>query len=193
MAYDEDLANRLRELLADEDAITEKKMFGGLAFLLHGNMAVSASGQGGLLARIDPADTEAALARPHAALMEMGKRSMAGLDPRRARGRQDQARAGRLGQAQRGLREDAAAEVGDGRQAKSPERSAVSSRPEARLARTPMTAPATPPIVISSWEKASVRVDAHDGHQRDHGHDARHGAGGEPQHDQNTTCQIHGQ
>src|SRR4051795_8044680 len=78
MAYDEDLANRLRELLADEDAITEKKMFGGLAFLLQGNMAVSASGQGGLLARIDPADTEAALARPHAALMEMGKRSMAG-------------------------------------------------------------------------------------------------------------------
>jgi TfoX/Sxy family transcriptional regulator of competence genes len=78
MAYDEDLANRLRELLADEDAITEKKMFGGLAFLLHGNMTVSASGQGGLLARIDPADTEAALARPHAALMEMGKRSMAG-------------------------------------------------------------------------------------------------------------------
>ena len=78
MAYDEDLANRLRELLADEDAITEKKMFGGLAFLLHGNMAVSASGQGGLLARIDPADTEAALARPHASLMEMGKRSMQG-------------------------------------------------------------------------------------------------------------------
>jgi TfoX/Sxy family transcriptional regulator of competence genes len=78
VAYDEDLANRLRELLADEDAITETKMFGGLAFLLHGNMAVSASGQGGLLARIDPADTDAALARPHASLMEMGKRSMAG-------------------------------------------------------------------------------------------------------------------
>ena len=47
MPYDEDLANRLRELLADEDAITEKKMFGGLAFLLHGHMSVSASGQGG--------------------------------------------------------------------------------------------------------------------------------------------------
>src|SRR5439155_12475237 len=78
MAYDEDLANRIRELLADEDAITEKKMFGGLAFLLHGNMAVSASGQGGLLVRIDPADSDAALARPHAALMEMGKRTMAG-------------------------------------------------------------------------------------------------------------------
>jgi TfoX/Sxy family transcriptional regulator of competence genes len=78
MAYDEDLANRLRELLADEDAIAEKKMFGGLAFLLHGNMSVSASRNGGLLVRLDPADTEAALARPHVALMEMGGRTMDG-------------------------------------------------------------------------------------------------------------------
>jgi TfoX/Sxy family transcriptional regulator of competence genes len=78
MAYDEDLANRLRELLADEDAITEKKMFGGLAFLQHGNMTVSASRNGGLLARIDPADTEAALARPHVELMRMGARTMDG-------------------------------------------------------------------------------------------------------------------
>jgi TfoX/Sxy family transcriptional regulator of competence genes len=78
MAYDEDLANRLRELLADEDAITEKKMFGGLAFLLRGNMSVSASGKGGLLARIDPADTDAALARNHVTRMVMGGRSMDG-------------------------------------------------------------------------------------------------------------------
>ena len=78
MPYDEDLAHRLRELLAGEDAITEKKMFGGLAFLLHGNMCVSASRNGGLLARIDPADTEAALARPHVALMEMRGRTMDG-------------------------------------------------------------------------------------------------------------------
>jgi TfoX/Sxy family transcriptional regulator of competence genes len=78
VAYDEDLANRLRELLADDDAITEKKMFGGLSFLLHGNMCVSASGRGGLLARIDPDDTEAALARPHVSLMEMGGRTMDG-------------------------------------------------------------------------------------------------------------------
>jgi TfoX/Sxy family transcriptional regulator of competence genes len=78
MAYDEDLANRLRELLADEDAIAEKKMFGGLAFLLHGHMSVSASGKGGLLARIDPADTDAALARPHVTRMEMAGRSMDG-------------------------------------------------------------------------------------------------------------------
>jgi TfoX/Sxy family transcriptional regulator of competence genes len=78
MAYDEDLANRLRELLGDEDAITEKKMFGGLAFLLHGHMSVSASRTGGLLVRIDPADTDAALARPHVARMEMGRRTMDG-------------------------------------------------------------------------------------------------------------------
>jgi TfoX/Sxy family transcriptional regulator of competence genes len=78
VAYDEDLANRLRELLADEDAITEMKMFGGLAFLLHGNMSVAASGQGGLLVRIDPAESDAALAQPHAAPMEMGGRAMEG-------------------------------------------------------------------------------------------------------------------
>ena len=78
MAYDEDLVHRLRELLADEDAITEKRMFGGFAFLLQGNMSVSASRNGGLLVRIDPADGEAALARPHVALMEMGGRTMAG-------------------------------------------------------------------------------------------------------------------
>lgn len=78
MAYDEDLANRLRELLADETGITEKKMFGGLAFLLNGNMSVAASSKGGLLVRVDPDDTEASLARPHASLMEMRGRTMDG-------------------------------------------------------------------------------------------------------------------
>jgi TfoX/Sxy family transcriptional regulator of competence genes len=78
MAYDEDLANRIRELLAGEEAITEKKMFGGLAFLKNGNMSVSASGQGGLLVRVDPADSDGLLRRPHAALMEMGGRTMGG-------------------------------------------------------------------------------------------------------------------
>jgi TfoX/Sxy family transcriptional regulator of competence genes len=77
MPYDEDLANRLRELLADE-AITEKKMFGGLAFLLHGHMSVAASRNGGLLARIEPDETEAALERPHVELMKMGGRTMDG-------------------------------------------------------------------------------------------------------------------
>ncbi len=78
MAYDEDLANRLREQLADEDAITEKKMFGGLAFLLGGHMTVSASRNGGLLARIDPAETDTCLERPHVELMKMGGRTMDG-------------------------------------------------------------------------------------------------------------------
>ena len=78
VAYDADLVNRLRELLADEDGLTEKKMFGGLAFLLHGNMSVSASRNGGLLVRVDPAETRAALARPHTALMQMGGRTMDG-------------------------------------------------------------------------------------------------------------------
>ena len=78
MAYDEDLANRLRELLAGEEAVAEKKMFGGLAFLVHGHMTVSASGQGGLLVRVDPAETDAALKRQHVSLMEMRGRTMDG-------------------------------------------------------------------------------------------------------------------
>jgi len=78
MPYDEDLANRLRELLADEDAVTERKMFGGLAFMVGGHMSVSASRTGGLLVRIDPAESDTALAKPHVALMEMGGRSMDG-------------------------------------------------------------------------------------------------------------------
>jgi hypothetical protein len=78
MAYDEDLVNRLRALLAEEDALTEKKMFGGFAFLLRDHMSVSASRNGGLLVRIDPADTEVFLAQPHVALMRMGGRTMDG-------------------------------------------------------------------------------------------------------------------
>ena len=54
MAYDEDLANRIRELIAGEPDVTEKRMFGGLAFLVRGNMSVAASGQGGLMVRVDP-------------------------------------------------------------------------------------------------------------------------------------------
>lgn len=78
MAYDEDLANRVRELLADESGVSERKMFGGLAFLVNGNMAVSASGRGGLLARVDPAATAKLLSRRHVTLMEMGGRAMDG-------------------------------------------------------------------------------------------------------------------
>jgi TfoX/Sxy family transcriptional regulator of competence genes len=78
MPYDEELADRIRELLADEEAITEKRMFGGLAFLLHGNISVAASHDRGLLVRVDPEDTAELLARPHASLMEMGGRTMDG-------------------------------------------------------------------------------------------------------------------
>jgi TfoX/Sxy family transcriptional regulator of competence genes len=78
MAYDEDLANRVREQLAGEDGVTEKAMFGGLAFLLHGNMAVSVSGQGGLMLRVGPEGNEKALSRPHTRQVEMRGRSMEG-------------------------------------------------------------------------------------------------------------------
>ena len=78
MAFDEDLADRLRELVAAEKGLTEQRMFGGLAFLIHGHMAVSASGQGGLLLRVDPADTEKFVARPHVERFAMGGREMDG-------------------------------------------------------------------------------------------------------------------
>ena len=78
MAYDEDLANRIRELVATEAGVTEQRMFGGLAFLINGNMSVSASGQGGLLLRIDPEQTEALLDEPHAQPFVMRGRAMDG-------------------------------------------------------------------------------------------------------------------
>ena len=78
MAYDEDLANRIRELVAGEAGVTEKKMFGGLAFLIGGNMAVAASGQGGLMVRCEPAETEKLVAKPHARRFEMRGREMDG-------------------------------------------------------------------------------------------------------------------
>ena len=71
MAYDEALADRIRELLAGETGLEEKKMFGGLAFLLNGNMAVAASGQGGLLARVDPASPDELVATTPAEEMVM--------------------------------------------------------------------------------------------------------------------------
>ena len=78
MAYDEELADRIRELLGGEADLTEKKMFGGLAFLIRGNMAVAASGQGGVLVRIDPAQSETLVAASNARLMEMRGRQMQG-------------------------------------------------------------------------------------------------------------------
>ncbi len=78
MAYDEELAKRIRDLVADEPALTEKKMFGGLAFLVGGNMAVAASSDGGLLVRVDPAESEELVRSSNARPMEMRGREMAG-------------------------------------------------------------------------------------------------------------------
>jgi TfoX/Sxy family transcriptional regulator of competence genes len=78
VAYDEDLANRVRELIAGEPELTEKRMFGGLAFLVAGNMAVAASGQGGLMVRVDPEATDALVDKPHAGPFEMRGRPVRG-------------------------------------------------------------------------------------------------------------------
>jgi TfoX/Sxy family transcriptional regulator of competence genes len=78
MAYDEELAGRIRELVADEPGLTEQRMFGGLAFLIGGNMAVAASGQGGAMVRVDPEQSDALVASTPAETMEMRGRSMRG-------------------------------------------------------------------------------------------------------------------
>src|SRR3954471_19930192 len=78
MAYDEDLANRSRELIAAEDGGVEEKMFGGVAVLIGGGMSVAASGQGGLLVRCDPEETDKLVAKRHARRFEMRGRAMDG-------------------------------------------------------------------------------------------------------------------
>ncbi|MGH3037615.1 MAG: TfoX/Sxy family protein [Gaiellaceae bacterium] len=78
MAYDEQLAARIRDLVSGEPGLTETKMFGGLAFLVGGNMAVGASGQGGLLVRVDPAESDALVEASPARPMEMRGRTMRG-------------------------------------------------------------------------------------------------------------------
>jgi hypothetical protein len=78
VAYDEQLAERIRALVADEPGLTEQRMFGGLAFLIEGNMAVAASGQGGALVRVDPAESDALVAGTPAELMVMRGRGMSG-------------------------------------------------------------------------------------------------------------------
>jgi TfoX/Sxy family transcriptional regulator of competence genes len=72
MAYDADLAHRVRELIADERGLSEMAMFGGLAFLLDGNMSVAVSSRGGVMVRVDPDDSDRLLALAHASAMEMG-------------------------------------------------------------------------------------------------------------------------
>jgi TfoX/Sxy family transcriptional regulator of competence genes len=78
MGYDEALADRIRELLAGESGVTEQKMFGGLAFLIRGNMAVAASGHGGVLVRVDPATSDRLVATTNARPMVMRGREMQG-------------------------------------------------------------------------------------------------------------------
>jgi TfoX/Sxy family transcriptional regulator of competence genes len=78
VAYDEDIAERIRELLGDESRVTEQKMFGGLAFLIGGNMAIAASSHGGVLVRVDPDRSEQLVATTAAEPMEMRGRPMHG-------------------------------------------------------------------------------------------------------------------
>ena len=78
MAYDLELADRIRTVVQGEPGLTERRMFGGLAFLIQGNMAVSASSQGGLLLRIDPAEAGLLTSEPHVRRFEMRGRKMDG-------------------------------------------------------------------------------------------------------------------
>ena len=78
MAYDEDLAARVRDAVAGEPGLSEKRMFGGLAFLINGNMSVAASGRGGLMVRVPPAETEKLLMREHVEPMVMAGRETHG-------------------------------------------------------------------------------------------------------------------
>jgi TfoX/Sxy family transcriptional regulator of competence genes len=78
MAYDEDLADRIRELIAAERGVDEKRMFGGLAFLINGNMSVAVSGRGGLMVRVPPDETDKLLARDHVEPMVMAGRETRG-------------------------------------------------------------------------------------------------------------------
>ena len=78
MAYDEDLADRIRELVVGEPGLSEMKMFGGLAFLVGGNMAIAAGSQGGVMVRVDPAKSDSLVAKTTAELVEMRGRQMPG-------------------------------------------------------------------------------------------------------------------
>src|SRR4051794_41269059 len=81
MAYDEELAARVRDVLGGESGVTEKRMFGGLAFLVDGHLAVSASSRGGLLVRVDPAAEEALLEEAGARPSGIAALPRAGGDP----------------------------------------------------------------------------------------------------------------
>lgn len=90
MAYDEGLADRIREMVGAESNLTEKRMFGGLAFLIRGNMAVAASAQGGVMVRVDPDESDELVESGEADLIVMRGRPMRGwlhVDPKRLRTR----------------------------------------------------------------------------------------------------------
>ena len=78
MGYDETLADRLRDVLEPQDGVSEKRMFGGLAFLVHGHMACAASSQGGLMLRVDPEQSPTFVEEPGVTLFEMNGRKLAG-------------------------------------------------------------------------------------------------------------------
>jgi TfoX N-terminal domain len=102
VAFDEKLANRIRELIGSESDLTEQKMFGGLAFLIGGNMAVAASGQGGALVRVDPKQSDTLVATTKGRPMEMRGRQMRGwlrVDPEDLRTRRQLAEWVELGTA----------------------------------------------------------------------------------------------
>ena len=102
MAYDEELADRIRELVGSESGLTEQKMFGGLAFLIRGNMAVAASGQGGVLVRVDPVQSDTLVSKTKARVMEMRGRQMQGwlrVDPEDVRTKRQLAKWVELGTA----------------------------------------------------------------------------------------------
>jgi len=96
MAYDEKLAARIRELIESEPGLTEKKMFGGLAFLVNGNMAVAASGQGGgIMLRADPAESDALVDKTRAELVVMRGKPMRGwlrVEPEQLRAKRELAK-----------------------------------------------------------------------------------------------------
>jgi TfoX/Sxy family transcriptional regulator of competence genes len=92
VAYDEQLADRIRELIEAEPGLTEQKMFGGLAFLIGGNMAVAASGQGGIMVRVDPAESDALVDGTDAEPFVMRGKSMRGwlrVDPEHLRAKRE--------------------------------------------------------------------------------------------------------
>ena len=78
MGYDEALAQRIRDLIGPDPELTEKKMFGGLAFLIRGHLAISASGQGGVLVHVDPARADDLVASTNATVAVMRGREMPG-------------------------------------------------------------------------------------------------------------------